>query len=165
MLTARDLDGRYGEAWHAMLGEQLQVPAPLAVGDVRHVGEPIAVVIAESRYVAEDGCELIELDLDTNDPVVDFATAVRDTEHLVHGAWGLTSNAMVEMPFTPMSPDLDDAFAAAADVVECTVRQNRYVCVPMEGRGIVADWSRGRDELDIVCSCQSVHETRNFFAR
>ena len=56
-------------------------------------------------------------------------------------------------------------FAAAAHVVECTVRQHRYVCVPMEGRGIVAAWAPGRDELDIVCSCQSVHETRNFFAR
>ena len=45
------------------------------------------------------------------------------------------------------------------------MRQNRYVCVPMEGRGIIAAWAPGRDELDIVCSCQSVHETRNFFAR
>ena len=43
--------------------------------------------------------------------------------------------------------------------------QNRYVCVPMEARGIVAAWDAGRDELDIVCSCQGVHETRNFFAR
>ena len=83
----------------------------------------------------------------------------------MHGAWGLASNAMVEVPFTPMSPDLDDAFAGAAHVVECTVRQHRYVAVPMEGRGIVASWYAGRHELDIVCSCQGVHETRNFFAR
>ena len=165
VLTWHDLDGTYGEAWHAMLGEQLQVPPPLAVSDVRHVGEPIAVVIAESRYIAEDACELIELDLEPADAVVDFATAARDTEHLVHGAWGFPSNAMVELPFTPMSPDLDEAFAGAAHVVECTVRQHRYVCVPMETRGIVAAWAPGRDELDIVCSCQSVHETRNFFAR
>ncbi len=165
VLTWQDFDGRFGEAWHAMLGEQLQVPPPLAVGDVRHVGDPIAVVVAESRYVAEDACELIELDLEPADPVVDFATAARDTESVVHGAWGLASNAMVEVPFTPMSPDLDDAFAAALHVVECTVRQHRYVSVPMEGRGIVASWAAGRDELDIVCSCQGVHETRNFFAR
>ena len=123
------------------------------------------LVIAESRYIAEDACELIELDLEPADAVVDFATAARDTEHLVHGAWGFPSNAMVELPFTPMSPDLDEAFAGAAHVVECTVRQHRYVCVPMETRGIVAAWAPGRDELDIVCSCQSVHETRNFFAR
>jgi carbon-monoxide dehydrogenase large subunit len=165
VLTWQDLDGRYSEAWHAMLGEQLQVPPPLAVSDVRHVGEPVAVVVAESRYIAEDACELIELDLDPADPVVDFATAARDTEHLVHGAWGFPSNAMVELPFTPMSPDLDEVFAASTHVVECTVRQHRYVCVPMEARGIVAAWAPGRDELDIVCSCQSVHETRNFFAR
>jgi aerobic carbon-monoxide dehydrogenase large subunit len=165
VLTWRDFDGRFGEAWHAMLGDQLQVPPPLAATDVRHVGEPIAVVVAESRYVAEDACELIELDLKPADPVVDFATAAQDTEHLVHGAWGFPSNAMVEVPFTPLSPDLDGAFAAAEHVVECTIRQNRYLCVPMEGRGIVASWTPGRDELDVVCSCQGVHETRNFFAR
>ncbi len=165
VLTWQDFDGHLGEAWHAMLGEELQVPPPLAISDVRHVGDPIAVVIADSRYIAEDACELIELDLEPADPVVDFSIAAGDTEHLVHGAWGLPSNAMVEMPFTPMSADLDDAFAHAANVVECTVRQHRYVCVPMEGRGIIAAWAPGRQELDIVCSCQSVHETRNFFAR
>jgi aerobic carbon-monoxide dehydrogenase large subunit len=165
VLTWRDFDGRYGEAWHAMLGVQLQVPPPLAVNDVRHVGEPIAVVIAESRYLAEDACELIELDLEASEPAVDFTVAAGDTEHLVHGASGFSTNAMVEMPFTPMSPDLDEAFAAAEHVIECTVRQNRYLCVPMEGRGIVASWTPGRDELDVVCSCQGVHETRNFFAR
>ena len=92
-------------------------------------------------------------------------TAAADTEHIVHAAWGLPSNAMVDVPFTPLSPDLDGAFASAAHVVEATIEQNRYVCVPMETRGIVAHWSPGRDELDLIVSCQSVHETRNFFAR
>src|SRR4051812_13593598 len=86
--TWQDLDGLFGEAWHAMLGEQLQVPPPLAIGDVRHVGEPIALVIADSRYIAEDACELIEVDLDAEAPCIDFVTAADDTEHLVHGAWG-----------------------------------------------------------------------------
>jgi carbon-monoxide dehydrogenase large subunit len=165
VLTCKDFDGRFGPAWHAMLGEQLPVPAPLAVADVRHVGEPIAMVVAESRSIAEDACEAIDLDLAPDDPVVDYATAAGDHDHLVHGAWGLTSNAMVEVPFTPLSPDLDDAFARAAHVVECTVRQHRYVPVPMETRGLIAAWAAGREEMEIVCSCQSVHETRNFFAR
>jgi carbon-monoxide dehydrogenase large subunit len=54
VFTWQDFDGRFGESWHAMLGEQLQVPPPLAIGDVRHVGDPIALVVAESRYIAED---------------------------------------------------------------------------------------------------------------
>ncbi|MCU1366186.1 MAG: coxL 3 [Ilumatobacteraceae bacterium] len=163
--TWADFDGVFGEAWHGMLGEMLQVPPPLAITDVRHVGDPIALVVASSRYVAEDACDLIEVDIDAAQAVVEFSTAHLDTDHLVHGAWGFPSNAMVEQPFTSMSPDLDQAFADALHVVECSVRQNRYVCVPMEGRGVVATYSQGRDELDLVCSCQSVHETRNFFSR
>ena len=65
----------------------------------------------------------------------------------------------------PLSPDLDEAFADAAHVVECDVEQNRYVAMPMETRGIVASCPPGREELEIVCATQSVHETRNFFAR
>ena len=67
MFTAEDFDGRFGPAWHAMLGQELQVPG-LASTDVRHVGDPIALVVAESRYVAEDACELIDLDVETGDP-------------------------------------------------------------------------------------------------
>ena len=160
-----DFHGVFGAGWHAMLGEELQVPPPLAISDVRHVGDPIALVVAISRYVAEDACDLIEVDIDPRQAVVEFSTAHLDTDNIVHAAWGLPSNAMVAQPFTPMSPDLDQAFANAAHVVECTVRQNRYVCVPMEGRGVVASYSTGRGELDLVCSCQSVHETRNFFSR
>jgi carbon-monoxide dehydrogenase large subunit len=163
--TWADFEGTFGEAWHGMLGEALQVPPPLAMGDVRHVGDPIALVVASSRYIAEDACDLIDVDIEAAQAVVEFATAHLDTEHVVHEAWGLRSNAMVEQPFLAMSPDVDRAFADAAHVVECTVRQNRYVCVPMEGRGLVAEYSPGRDELDLVCSCQSVHETRNFFSR
>jgi carbon-monoxide dehydrogenase large subunit len=165
VFTWQDFDGRFGEAWHAMLGEELQVPPPLAITDVRHVGEPIALVVAESRYLAEDACELIEVDLDPGDPCIDFVTAAADTDHVVHGAWGFPSNTMVEVPFTPLSPDLDEVFAGNPHVVEAAIRQNRYLCVPMETRGIVASWAPGRDELEITCSCQGVHETRNYFAR
>jgi carbon-monoxide dehydrogenase large subunit len=163
--TWQDFDGVFGEAWHAMLGEELVVPPPLAITDVRHVGDPIALVVAESRYLAEDACELIEVDFDPSDPCVDYATAADDTDHVVHAGWGLPSNVMVDVPFTPMSPDLDQTFAASSHVVDVTIEQNRYICVPMEARAIIASWASGRDEMDITCATQSVHETRNFFAR
>jgi len=165
VLTWRDFDGLIGEAWHAMLGEQLQVPPPLASSDVRHVGDPIALVIAESRYLAEDALELIDVEIDPGDPCIDYRSAAADQEHLVHGAWGFPSNAMVDVPFTPLSPDLDATFAAATHDISVDIEQNRYLCVPMETRGIVASWAPGRDELDLFCATQSVHETRNFFAR
>jgi carbon-monoxide dehydrogenase large subunit len=163
--TWADFNGRFGEAWHAMLGEEMVMPPPLAIGDVRHVGDPVAFVVAESRYNAEDACDLISVEYQPERAAVDYATAAGASEPAVHAAWGLTSNAMVAAPFMALSPDLDAAFTGAAHVVECTIEQNRYVPVPMETRGIVAWWHPGRDELDVTCSTQSVHETRNFFAR
>ena len=163
--TWEDFNGITGPGYHAMLGEELVVPPPLAITDVRYVGDPVAVVIAESRYLAEDACEAIEVDYEPQQPVVDYMVAAADTENIVHAGWGLESNAMAAVPFMALSPDLDDVFANAAHVVECDVVQNRYVAMPMETRGIVVSYAQGRDELEIVCATQSVHETRNFFSR
>jgi carbon-monoxide dehydrogenase large subunit len=165
VFTWQDFHERYGEAYHAMLGEELVVPPPLAITDVRHVGDPVALVVAESRYIAEDACELIVVDYEPDTAVADYRVAADDSEHIVHAGWGLESNVMVAAPFQPLSPDLDAALAAASHVVETTIEQNRYVSVPMETRGILASWNPGVDQIDIVCSCQSVHETRNFFSR
>src|SRR6516165_1121473 len=64
-------------------------------------------VVAESRYVAEDACELVEVEYEPAQAVVDFARAADDTDNVVHAAWGLETNAMVAMPFIPLSADLD----------------------------------------------------------
>jgi aerobic carbon-monoxide dehydrogenase large subunit len=163
--TWEDFNGIPGPGYHSMMSEELLVPPPLAVTDVRYVGDPVAIVVAESRYLAEDACEVIEVDYDPQQAVVDYTKAAADTDNVVHAGWGLESNAMVAVPFTPLSADLDDTFAGAAHVVECDVEQNRYVAIPMETRGIVASYHKGRQELEISCATQSVHETKNFFAR
>jgi carbon-monoxide dehydrogenase large subunit len=163
--TGADFNGIFGEAYHAMLGEALVVPPPLAVTDTRYVGDPVAFVVATDRYLAEDACELIEVEFDPEQAAPDYRRAVDDSDHIVHSHWGLESNAMVAVPFQALSGDLDAAFAKAEHVVEVTVEQNRYVCVPMETRGIISTFDTGREELSIVCSTQSVHETRNFYAR
>jgi carbon-monoxide dehydrogenase large subunit len=165
VFTWQDFHEQFGESWHAMLGEELVVPPPLAITDVRYVGDPIALVVAQNRYIAEDACELIEVEVEPGEACVDYVSATEDSERIVHAAWGLTSNAMVAMPFTALSPDLEEVIATSAHVVEAPIQQNRYVCVPMETRGIIASFQPGREELDITCSTQSVHETRNFFAR
>jgi hypothetical protein len=81
---------------------------------------------------------------------------------------GLLPNArMLTIPAAGHAPHLEqpEVFASAAHVIECDVEQNRYVAIPMETRGIVASFHKGREELDIACATQSVHETKNFFAR
>jgi carbon-monoxide dehydrogenase large subunit len=165
VFTGETMNPHHGEGWHAMLGPGLATPPPLAPGSVKHVGDPIACVVAVDRYVAEDACDLIEVDYDIAQAVVDYRTAADDTDHVVHGDWGLQSNAMVAAPFTPMSPDLEEAFANAAHVVECDIEQNRYVCVPMEGRGANASWDAGNRELHLTLSGQSTHGARDYYAR
>jgi rhamnulokinase len=56
-------------------------------------------VIAETRYLAEDACEAIEVDYEPQQPVVDYMVAAADTDNIVHAGWGLESNAMAAVPF------------------------------------------------------------------
>jgi len=164
VFTWMDFHEKFGDAHHAMLGEELQVAPPLAIMDVRHVGDPIVLVVAESRYIAEDACGLIVVDYDVQQAVADYRTAA-DDPNIVHAAWGLESNVMHAEPFTPFSADLDEVIANTAHVSTTTVEQNRYNCVPMEGRGLIADFNTARGELDLLISSQGMHETRNFYSR
>jgi aerobic carbon-monoxide dehydrogenase large subunit len=132
---------------------------PLADGDVRFVGDPVAIVVAETRYIAEDACELVEVDYEPEDAVVDYISAVdappvhADLETNV--AWSGAS---------PEDPELDAAFAAADHVIERTVTQQRQSNVPMEPRGLVARWEPFSEELTVYLSSQSPHEARIYLA-
>lgn len=139
------------------------VPAfsALAVDDVRYVGDPIAIVVAESRALAEDAVGLIDVDFEALSPVVEIEQAVEQTSERVHP--DLESNVSWTMS-TPTSPELEDAFAGAAHVVSETVRQNRYVPAPMECRASIADWDARSSTLTLHTSTQSVHLSRTFLA-
>jgi carbon-monoxide dehydrogenase large subunit len=163
VFTGEHLNGDAHQMYWGIMGPQMPMAGPLAPGRVAYVGDPIALVIAVDRYLAEDAVDLIEVDFEPTTPVVDYHTAAGMTDHLVHPEAG--SNAMVAVPFTAMSPDLEEAFAQADHVVEATIESHRYIAVPMEPRGIVASWHPGTDELDVVISTQSVHDVRAFCAR
>ena len=79
VFTAAELNTGLGKVWHTMIGPEAPMPPirPLAEGDVRFVGDPVALVVAENRYVAEDAAELVELDIEPLDVVVDAAAALR----------------------------------------------------------------------------------------
>jgi aerobic carbon-monoxide dehydrogenase large subunit len=163
VFTAEEVNAAAATTWHPMMGEFITLPSPLAVDDVRYVGDPIACVVANSRALAEDACEQVVVEYDVDVPVVDYRRAADDVDHVV--VPGAPSNVMHASPFTLITPGLDDAFARAAHVVDVVIEQNRYNAVPMEGRGILVSWNRGTDEVDIVMSSQSVHGHREFFAR
>ena len=79
VLVGADLNPRMHEQWHTAMGKNVPETfrPPLADDEVRHVGDPIAMVVADSRYVAEDGAELVVVDFDVLPAVVDY-TAGRD---------------------------------------------------------------------------------------
>src|SRR5436190_4423843 len=160
--TAADLNPLVHET---ALGAMPEAPYPpkycLAESDVRVVGDPIAIVIAENRYLAEDAVELIELDIEPQEPVLDVDAARDVNSDLVHPEVG-TNTPEVIPPFG--DPELEQTFASAAHVVRDTVVMHRYVQVPMECRGIVADWDPYSDELTVWSATQSVHEVQAFLA-
>jgi carbon-monoxide dehydrogenase large subunit len=167
VLTAAELNGRVaGPMLPTMFADGSQgVSAPvrpLADGDVRFVGDPIALVVAESRYIAEDACDLIEVDYEPLAPVVDFELAAQDSVNLVHPELG--SNIATTMA-TPPDPGLEDALANAAHVVTETFYQQRQTPTPMETRGIVSQWDRFSAELRVWMSSQNPHEVRRTCAR
>jgi carbon-monoxide dehydrogenase large subunit len=130
--------------------------------DVRFVGDPVAIVVAESRYVAEDACELIEIDYEPLDPIVDPEAARAETTELVHPELG--SNVAVTVSSGP-DPELDAIFADAAHVVRERLVQHRHTNVPMETRGVVARYAPSSGELDVWLSTQNPHEARQVCSR
>jgi carbon-monoxide dehydrogenase large subunit len=166
VLTGADLNPIVGSMQPTMFQgdappSQCAPVRPLADGDVRFVGDPVALVVAESRYLAEDACELVEVDYEPLDPIIDPERARDDTE-LVHQELG--SNVAGHIP-TPPDPELDAAFEQAAHVVTERLVQHRHTNVPMETRGVIASYEPASGELDVVLSTQNPHEARQVCAR
>ncbi len=78
VLTAADLNPEVKEAWHAVAGKDVpDTPRPpLAEGEVKFVGDPVALVIAESRYIAEDAADLVDVDYEPLPAIADFRQAL-----------------------------------------------------------------------------------------
>jgi carbon-monoxide dehydrogenase large subunit len=163
VFTAADLNPGVHEQWHTSVGPQSpETPRPpLAEDEVRFVGDPVALVVAESRYLAEDAAELVEVDYEPLPAVVDYAAA-EHADALVHEAHG--SNVIGEMAGPPAAV-LDEVFASAAHVVSETIHQQAYAPVPIEGRGLVVDHSPATGDLTIYSATQSPHEVRLFCSR
>jgi 2-furoyl-CoA dehydrogenase large subunit len=111
-------------------GAPLQYAA--AVDEVRYVGEPVAVVVATDRYVAEDAAELVTVDYEPLDAVVDSVAAAAE--------WTVSDRS-----FSYGEPDA--AFAAADIVVQDRFRFPRWAGNPLECYGVVCDWNRADASL------------------
>jgi len=141
------------------------MPAPaftiLATDKVRLVGDLVALVVAESRYVAEDAVELVAVDYDELSPVANAAQALDASSPPIFEDAG--SNVLARRdPKT--HGDVDAAFGTADGVARATIRQHRHQNVPMECRGLVAEFDAGTDILTIHGSNQGVGLARMMLA-
>jgi aerobic carbon-monoxide dehydrogenase large subunit len=134
--------------------------APLTVDEVRFVGDPVAIVIAEDRYVAEDAVELVVVEYEPLTALVDYSEA-EHAEFSVHESHGSNSAGELAMGMDEIGP----LMAAAPRLIERTIHQHAYAPVPMETRGIVVDYKSSTGELTIYASSQSPHEVRAFCSR
>lgn len=110
---------------------------PLANGEVKHVGEPVAFVVAESRYIAEDAVDLIEVEYEMLDPVADMEKAILPQSPKVHAEIpdNLSSHKVQHVG------NVEEGFAAADLIFEDRFVMDRGHANPMETRGIVAQYS------------------------
>jgi carbon-monoxide dehydrogenase large subunit len=134
-------------------------PPPLTEDVARFVGDPVALVIADNRYIAEDAVDLIDVDYDVLEPVVDYLTAEASTE-LVHDGWGSNLIGGLTLPPEPI-PQFAQAFGSAAHVVSGSVYQQAQAACPMETRGIVVHHNPSSGEVTIYAATQAPHVWRS----
>ena len=126
----------------------------LAIDEVVHVGEPVAIVVADDRYVAEDGAALVEIEYDPLPAVADCCAALAPGAPVVHR--GAPHNLLAE--FRMGYGDADAAFAKAAHVFSESLWQHRGGSHSIECRGAVAAYDAIEDRLTLWSSTQMPHQ-------
>jgi aerobic carbon-monoxide dehydrogenase large subunit len=129
---------------------------PLARDEVCFVGQAIAVVIADSRSIAEDAAEMVEVEYEPLDVIVDCLQALDPDAPVAHV--GSTDNIVASLGVG--FGDIDEAFAQAPHTMFERFRQHRGGAHSMECRGVIADYDLNDDQLTIYSSTQSPYLVR-----
>ena len=165
IFTATDFEGVGGVpcGWQVTdrFGEAMQEPKHpvLAEGKVRHVGDPIAVVVADSLAEARDAAEAVIIDIEELPAVLDMKDALKDGATKVHD--DLTSNLCYDWGFVEENRDaVDAAVRGAHHVTTLELRNNRLVANPMEPRVAVGDFDSSTDEHTLYTTSQNPHVIR-----
>ncbi|GAC1349758.1 MAG: xanthine dehydrogenase family protein molybdopterin-binding subunit [Ktedonobacteraceae bacterium] len=143
---------------HALTQPRTQLP--LALDEVRYVGEAVAFVVASSRYIAEDALELIDVKYEPLPVVHNLEVSASEHAPLVHA--DVPGN--VAAHFVQIVGDPDSIFANAPHVVQETLSMERGASLPMEGRGVLARWEDYEGKLTCWISTQGPIPLRNGLA-
>ncbi|MFQ5929507.1 MAG: xanthine dehydrogenase family protein molybdopterin-binding subunit, partial [Acidobacteriota bacterium] len=133
---------------------------PLTTGKVRHVGDPVAVVVAEDACVATDALEVIAVDYEPLPAVTDPEAALRDDAPILHEAWK-DNRAFV---WEATGGDVEAAFAGADTVVELRAVTQRLIPNAVEPRAVVAKYDPDTDQFTVWSTTQVPHQLREDLA-
>ncbi len=146
---------------HQDFPEMQRSEQPLLARDkVRFVGEAVAAVLAEDAYLAEDAAEAVFVDYEPLDPVVSMSQARDPAAPTLFEGW--RDNVFVERQMK--GGDIDEARAQAAHVIRRTYTTQRQAGVPMEGRGVAAQFDPASGVLTVWSSTQIPHLVRTYIA-
>ena len=127
----------------------------MATGKVRYVGEPVAIVVAEDRYILEDALDLVEVEYDPLPVVVEIDDAMRSDAPLVFEEAG--SNILLHD--TLSHGNIDKAFSEADVVVKEQFRVQRFSSTPLETWAIIAKYEKGTDSYVVWANDQQPGRT------
>jgi carbon-monoxide dehydrogenase large subunit len=133
-------------------------PFVLAKDEVAFVGEAVAVVVAETRYLAEDAAALVAVDYEPLPAVSDCRAAAEPGSPVAHR--GRKSNVMIEI--RQSYGDIAAAFSGAPHRTSLSLKQHRGGAHSIEGRGALASYDINEDRLTLWSSTQLAHEVRGF---
>jgi len=155
VLTATDMPGLKTIPMRTGIipGLERSLQTPIATTKVRYVGDPVAVVVAESRYIAEDALELIEVEYEALGAVTDVHQSMQASAPQLHD--GTPHN--IAANFQVNVGDVDAAFAECDLIFEDSFSTQRHSAVPLENRGLVAEWDDGRELLTMWGPTKMTH--------
>ncbi|MBS1811160.1 MAG: molybdopterin-dependent oxidoreductase [Acidobacteria bacterium] len=156
--TGEDVAGKVGNVPCAGALPGLKVPKMpvLAQGKVFFVGHPVAAVVATDKYKARDAADLIEVDYDPLDVVSDGEAAAKPDSPVIHEDLGDN----IAFQHSAGSGDVDAAFAAADRIVTQRLNHQRLAPISIEPRGVLAQYFRGEEQLNLWSSTQIPHLLR-----
>jgi carbon-monoxide dehydrogenase large subunit len=132
----------------------------LASDRVRFVGEPVVAVVATTRAVAEDACELVDVDYEELEPVIGLDAAMAPGGPLLYPEWG--SNEFLHL--AAATPGVGAAMSSAPHRLAITLENHRVTAVPLEGQGAQASVDPATGMVTVIASNQQPHQLRTVIA-
>jgi aerobic carbon-monoxide dehydrogenase large subunit len=158
--------------WRDFQGTVKQLPIPeehkaqipeilcLAKEKVRFVGEPVAIVIAEERYLAEDLISLVDIEYEPLEVVIDPEKSLNKESPRIYDSWESNLLKWAEIK----GGDVDAAFGEADVIVKEKIKTHRHTAAPIENRGVMALYDSIDQKLNVWSQIQFPHVGRTLFA-